>query len=150
MKKLALTLASAFVLFSCASNSTTTNTAATSNDTLSTITKVAQITSTISELSNLFGGLNLTDSQSSLVKNALVSYVKDYSGLNTNASNYSSLLSGLKTETLDEIKTGLGTNKYNEVFTTLKAFSANKKVETVNTNSTANELVTQALISLIK
>jgi len=148
MKKIGLTVATALLMISCTTNTSTNNTVA-QNSTLDTINKVAQISTAISQISDLLGGLNLTDSQSSLLKNALVSYVKDYSGLNNQNSNYGSLLNGLKTNTLNEIKTGLGTSKYNEVFSTIKAFTADKDVEKINNNTSTNELVTQALISLI-
>ena len=152
MKKIAFTLAATLVLASCSTSSNTKQTTTTNNGTLDTITKVAQITSTISELSNLLGGLNLTDSQSSLVKKALVSYVTDYSGLNTGASNYTSLLNGLKSETLNEIQTGLGTTKYNEVFSALKTFSTtnNNKINKTDKTEIIDNLAIEAISALIK
>ena len=57
MKKIAFTLASILVLASCSTSSNTKQTTTTNNGTLDTITKVAQITSTISEISNLLGRL---------------------------------------------------------------------------------------------
>lgn len=149
MKKIAFTLASILVLASC-STSTKSNTN-TNNNTLDTITKVAQITTTISELSNLLGGLNLTDSQNTLVKEALLSYLTNYSGLNANSSNYNSLLNGLKTETLNEIQTGLGETKYNEVFNALKTVSDNNfKINKADKTVVLDDLAIQAISSLIQ
>ena len=150
MKKLGIILGSVLLITSCTTNTTSQNNNTNGGGTLDTITRIAQISSTISEISNLLGGLNLTPSQNSLVKEALTTYVKNYSGLNAGQANYSNLLNKYKTETINDLKDGLGVNKYNEVFNVIKTVTKDETQKQTTTNSPVNDVVTQALLNLIK
>ena len=134
MKKLVLGLGVVLALASCS----------TSTGTVGTITKVAQISSTISEISNLLGGLNLTSSQTSAVATALKEYIANYNTLDTTKDNYKSLLEQYKTKALGEIKTGVGESKYGEVITTLK--NAGTKAQ----NTTVSDATLAVITSLVK
>lgn len=121
MKKLILALGVVLSLVSCASSGT-----------VSTITKVAQISSAISEITGLLGGANLTSSQTSVVTSALKSYISNYNSIDTSKEGYQTLLDGYKTKALSEIKTGVGESKYGEVISTLKNASTKANSTTVS------------------
>lgn len=121
MKKLVLALGVVLSLTSCASSGT-----------VSTITKVAQISSAISEITGLLGGANLTSSQTSVVASALKSYISNYNTIDTSKEGYQTLLDGYKTKALSEIKTGVGESKYGEVISTLKNASTKANSTTVS------------------
>lgn len=133
MKKLVLALGVVLSLASCAATST-----------VSTITKVAQISTAISEITGLFGGLNLTPTQTSVIGNALKTYITNYNSVDTTKDGFQTLLEGYKTQTLSEIKTGIGESKYGEVISTLKN-TANKAQ-----NTTVSDATLAVITSLVK
>ncbi|QTV04838.1 hypothetical protein [Faecalibacter bovis] len=133
MKKLVLALGVVLSLASCASTGA-----------VGTITKVAQISSAISEITGLLGGLNLTGAQTSAVTSALKSYISNYNSIDTTKEGYQSLLDGYKTKALSEIKTGVGESKYGEVISTLKDASDKAK------NTTVSDATLGVISSLVK
>ena len=137
MKKVLLGLAVVLGVTSC-------STSGNASSTLNTITKVAQISSTVSEISNILGGLNLTSAQSTIVTSALKNYISNYNTLDTTKANYQSLLNNYKSEALGSIKTGIGATKYGQFLSALQT-------ATQNTNSSALSNSTVSIISsLIK
>jgi len=135
MKKLVLGLGVVLAFASCASTGT--------SGTVGTITKVAQISSTISEITNLLGGLNLTGTQTTLVSNALKSYISNYNNIDTTAANYQEKLEGYKTTALNDIKTSVGESKYGQIISALKETSSKAKSTNVSdaTLSVINSLI---------
>ncbi|MBF0598016.1 hypothetical protein [Faecalibacter rhinopitheci] len=136
MKKILLGLGVVVAFASCTTNQPT--------GTVGTITKVAQITSAISEISSLLGGLNLTNSQTSIVKSALTNYISNYNKVDTTKSGYQSVLEGYKTKALTDIKTGIGESKYGEFLSTLK--TATNKAQ----NTTVSDVTLGVIASLVK
>lgn len=134
MKNVFLTLAVIAGLSSCATSGSTSTTG---SSTLGTITKVAQISSTISEISSILGGLNLTSAQSSIVTNALKNYITKYNSLDATQSNYTSLLNNYKSEALTSIKNGIGESKYGQFISTLKSTSDKAKSTSISEGTLA-------------
>lgn len=135
MKKIVLGLGVVLALVSCGSTGSTS--------TLGTITKVAQISSTISEITNLLGGINLTGTQTSLVTNALKTYISNYNTIDTTKANYQQTLEGYKTTALNDIKTSVGESKYGQFISALKETSNKAKSTNVSdaTLSIINSLI---------
>ena len=135
MKRIVLGLGVVLALASCSTGAV---------GTVSTITKVAKISTAISEITGLLGGLNLSQDQTSLVANALKAYITNYNGLDTTKEDYKSLLEGYKTQTLNDIKTGIGESKYGQFISALKT-SADKA-----NNTTVSDATRGVIASLIK
>jgi len=148
MKKVLLSAATFAIMFaSCGS----TNGAATGAPAqTSTIDKVAQIASTISQISGILGAnTNLTSDQSSSLLATVTKYVSNYNSISslatTDKAAFSTKLSGYASQAVGEVKQTVSDNQYAQILTNLAAYKKEQKAEPTAASDTMATLLSSLL-----
>ena len=146
MKKVLLSAVCAIAIVSCSAGGST------SQSSNSTIGKVAQIATTVSQITSILGAnTNLNSSQTSSLTSSLTKYITNYNSITslekTDNSKYNTLLSGFKDQALNSVKETVNENQYAQILSNLKNY---KTQNTNNTSNDTNNIVSKILSSLAK
>jgi len=149
MKKILLSVATLGILVaSCGS----TNTAAPATQTTSssTIDRVAQIASAVSQISGILGAnTNLSSDQKSSLLSTVTKYVSNYNSISnlatTDKASYTTKLTDYASEAIGSVKETVSENQYAQILSNLAEYKQ-QNATTTSQNSVLNTLVS----SLVK
>lgn len=150
MKKFILSVAAlALVVTSCGSTSTaTTTTTPTTTEPAktSTIDKVAQLASTVSQITSIFGAnTNLSSDQKSSLMSTVTKYVSNYNSISnletTDKAAYTTKLSDYASQALGSVKETVSENQYAQILSNIANYTQENSTATSTTNNTLATLL---------
>lgn len=152
MKKFILSVAAlALVVTSCGSTSTATTTPTTTTTTTepaktSTIDKVAQLASTVSQITSIFGAnTNLSSDQKSSLMSTVTKYVSNYNSISnletTDKAAYTTKLSDYASQALGSVKETVSENQYAQILSNIANYTQENSTATSTTNNTLATLL---------